>query len=52
MNGDSPLFLIKSVSEEICKKKGTVPINQRRPYLTMHKSARTPSRQPIFFPSA
>jgi hypothetical protein len=23
--GDSPLFLIKSVSGEICKKKGTVP---------------------------
>ena len=23
--GDSPLFLIKSIFREICKKKGTVP---------------------------
>ena len=52
MNGDIPLFLVKSVSAEICKKKGTVPIHYRTPYLTMHKSARRPSRQPIFFPSA
>jgi len=28
--GDSPLFLIKSVSEEIRKRKGTVPYFKAR----------------------